>query len=174
MKAEMKLLGILVVALNGAYFIWLSINVVGGLGWTLFFAEIMMGSLTILFLINHWSQHRVTKGSTLANGSVSIFLPVVNEPIGLFGKTLIAATRIDYKDKEIYILDDGPREEVKKLAKEAGVNYLARKIRNNRKAGNLNFGLENSSGDFILVLDADQVVKPNIIKDLLGYFESLK
>lgn len=170
MSARFKLLGLIVVILNGAYFIWLSFNVVGGLGWALFFAEIMMGSLTVLFLINHWSQHRVTKGLLPTKGSVDIFLPVVNEPVELFKITLLAATKIDYKDKEIYILDDGPREEIKKLAKDAGVNYLARKIRNNRKAGNLNFGLENSNGDFILVLDADQFAKPSIIKDLLGYF----
>ncbi len=165
------MLGIIVVLLNGAYFIWLSFNVIGGLGWALFFAEIMMGSLTMLFLINHWSQHRITNSSLSAKGSVDIFLPVVNEPIELFEKTLIAATKIDYKNKEIYVLDDGPREEIGKLAKDAKINYLSRKIRNNRKAGNLNFGLENSNGDFILVLDADQIVKPNIVKDLLGYFD---
>lgn len=79
----MKLFGLIVVLLNGAYFIWLSFNIIDGLGWVLFFAEIIMGSLTIIFLINHWSQHRVIEGLLPAKGLVDIFLPVVNESVDL-------------------------------------------------------------------------------------------
>ncbi len=31
--------------------------------------------------------------------------------------------------------------------------------------------MENSNGEFILVLDSDQIAEPNIAKDLIGYFE---
>jgi cellulose synthase (UDP-forming) len=72
--------------------------------------------------------------------------------------------------KSIYILDDGDRDEIKALADKYNVQYLRRDENTNYKAGNLNNALKNSFGEFILVLDADQIVNPNIAKDLLGHF----
>jgi len=172
MKNKDKALGALVVALNGIYLAWLSVHVEGLGGSLLFIAETLIASLSLLFLINHWSQHHVRHTKVAASGSVDIFLPVVNEPLSIFERTLKAATAIEYMWKTIYVLDDGSRAEIKKLAQKYGATYVARSIHNDRKAGNLNFGLEHSDGDFILVLDADQVAKPAIIKDILGYFQS--
>jgi len=166
-----RALGLIVVVFNAIYLAWLSFHVQGIGGGLLLVAELLIASLSLLFLINHWSQHHVQHSKVEAVGSVDIFLPVVNEPLSVFEATLRAATQIEYASKTIYVLDDGPRIHIKRLAEKYGVTYLARSIHNDRKAGNLNFGLEQTYGDFILVLDADQVAKPAIVKDILGYFQ---
>ncbi|MCR4329529.1 MAG: cellulose synthase catalytic subunit, partial [Candidatus Roizmanbacteria bacterium] len=171
MQTKDKVLSAVVVVLNALYLPWLATHIEGVGGGLLFFAEALIASLSLLFIINHWSQFHVHHSRRPAYGSVDIFLPVVNEPITIFERTLKAATEVNYTSKTIYILDDGSREVIKKLAEKYGVVYLARSTHHHRKAGNLNFGIEHSHGDFILVLDADQVAKPNIITDVLGYFQ---
>lgn len=71
---------------------------------------------------------------------------------------------------ETYVLDDGNRPEVAELARELGCHYLARPTREHAKAGNLNYGLQHSSGEFVAVLDADHVPVPEFLDRLLGYF----
>jgi cellulose synthase (UDP-forming) len=59
---------------------------------------------------------------------------------------------------------------LKQIAEELGIGYIRRWDSTNAKAGNLNFALSVTSGDFILQLDSDHVPLPNIIHQLLGYF----
>lgn len=170
MNLRLKIMALVVIAANLVYLGWLATNVIGGLGALLFVAEAMLISLTTLFAINHWSQKHIAHHHSKPKGSVDVFLTIVDEPIELFEKTVKAAMAIDYIDKVVYILDDGRRSDVKSLSDKYGAKYLARNNRQDYKAGNLNFGLINSASDYILVLDSDQVVKPEIIHDLLGYF----
>lgn len=165
-----KILAILIILLNTPYIIWLVFNISGVFGWLLFFAELMMLSLSFLFFINHWEQKHIKHPHHAPKGSLDIFLTVVNEPVELFEETLKATQSINYENKKIYILDDGPRGEIRNLTFKYRANYLSREDKSHRKAGNLNFGLNHSAGEFILVLDADQIPKPEIANDLLGYF----
>lgn len=174
MNKNYKLLGAIVSIFNLIYVFWLIFNVQGPLGYMFYIAEFMMVSLSVLFTINHWQQHRVEKPHHKPEGSLDVFLPVYNEDLKLFKKTVEAAKNIDYKNKKIYILDDKPRESVKKLAAELGINYIENKEKNFKKAGNLNYALKQTEGEFILVLDADQVAEPEIAKDILGYFNDDK
>lgn len=105
-----------------------------------------------------------------ADFNVDIFIPVCREPINIIEPTLTAAVAITYRSKTIYVLDDGEDLEVKKLCERLGVNYLSRPSHENRKAGNLNYGLAHSHGELILALDADQVPRPEIIDRIAGYF----
>lgn len=108
--------------------------------------------------------------------SVDIFIPTYSEPLKYLRMTIRAASRIEYAGHvNRYILDDAGRREVEALAAEFGFHYLSRaKSRlpnSNAKAGNLNFGLSHTTGDLILVLDADQIAQPNILDSLVGYME---
>lgn len=172
MSRNLKTLGVVTAVSNTVYLFWLFQNIIGSLGLLLFFAEALMASLTILFLINHWKQQHTFRHYDVPKGSVDIFLTVVNEPIEIFERTLKAATDINYEDKKVYVLDDGPSENILKLCKKYNAIYLARNSNKHYKAGNLNFGLQQSSGDYILVIDADQMAYPTIIKDLIGYFSN--
>ena len=58
------------------------------------------------------------------------------------------------------MLDDSARVAVRDLAWEYGFRYLTRPNRGYLKtAGNLRFGYQNSSGDFIAIFDADFVTR---------------
>lgn len=156
---------------NIAYLLWLIMNVTTVLGWLVVLAEFIFVTSFNLFLWNHWTQRTNNRSYRQPKGSLDVFLPVVNEPIDMFEKTLAAAANINYADKTVYVLDDGNRAAVKQLAKKYKAIYLARRSSRNYKAGNMNYGLKRSHGDFILVLDADQVVTKSIANHLLGHFQ---
>lgn len=110
--------------------------------------------------------------------TVDVFITTYNEPIDLVIATAKAAQKIRYPHKT-WILDDGARDEMCEAAKELGVGYVKRGENwQNRplhaKAGNLNNALMSTSGEFLLILDADQIPYPEILDHTLSYFEDPK
>lgn len=107
--------------------------------------------------------------------SVDIFVPCCGEPVEVISTTLRAIQRISYRPLQVYVLDDGAAQAVAALAHACGFHYLSRVqaglSRRDAKSGNLNFGLAESRGDLILVLDADQVPSPEILERLVGIFQ---
>ncbi len=171
MDFKLRLLGVIAAVFSFLYLIWLGFAIEHPLGWVFFIAESAVASMLFLNVINLWTQLRQDVSEYPATGTLDVFLTVVDEPLSLFEKTLAAAVKINYEDKQIYILDDGGRDAVRQLARHYGVTYISREDRpRHHKAGNLNAGLEQSEGEFILVVDADQVVKPTIVEALLGHF----
>lgn len=121
--------------------------------------------------------------------TVDVFLPTYTEDVDLVRITASAAKQIDYPaDKiNVYILDDGSTEQrrnnkdlaaganyryqrMKALADSIGVHYIARKENKHAKAGNINYAMERTHGDIILVLDCDHVPCHDILKNTLGWF----
>ena len=107
------------------------------------------------------------------NQTVDIFIPTFNESIDIVTRTLTAAVKMDYPHTT-WLLDDGNRPEFKNLAEEVGAHYLARPTHEHAKAGNLNYGLARSNGQFIAIFDADHVPSKNFITSVLGYFSDPK
>ena len=114
--------------------------------------------------------------------TVTVLIPTVNEPRHVLEATIHAATRIDYPHVEICVLDDdkGPKalraggrvhEWLPDLCAEYGVRYLRRSTSGGAKAGNLNHGVAHSTGEVILVLDADFRATPNILWRLVGLLD---
>ena len=101
---------------------------------------------------------------------VDVFIPTYNEDLEILEATLIGCNRITYHHKT-YVLDDGNREEVKQLAARLGCLYIARPTNEHAKAGNINYALSKTSGEFIVILDADMVPQPDYLDRTLGYFE---
>ncbi len=101
--------------------------------------------------------------------SVDVFITTFNEPEALVRCTLTAALAIRYPHRT-WLLDDGARPEMQALAKELECSYLARRVNTDAKAGNLNYGLANSHGDFVVVLDADHIALPEFLDNTLGHF----
>ncbi len=105
--------------------------------------------------------------------SVDLFIPTYNEDPELVRLSLRDAKRITYPhsiEVNIYVLDDGRRETMKIVAKEEGVRYFTRSNNVGFKAGNLKNGMELTSGDFLVICDADTRVFPTILEHTLGYF----
>jgi cellulose synthase (UDP-forming) len=105
-----------------------------------------------------------------AGRTVDVFITNFDEPLEVLRRTAIGARAIRYPHRT-YFLDDGKRDDVKALAEELGIGYIRRVGSQNAKAGNLNFAISQTTGEFILQLDADHVPHATIIDRMLGYFD---
>ncbi len=101
---------------------------------------------------------------------VDVFIPTYNEDLEILEATMVGCKNIRYPHKT-YVLDDGRRESVKQLAERLGCYYLTRPTNEHAKAGNINYALQHTDGEFIVILDADMVPQPDFIERTLGYFE---
>lgn len=106
--------------------------------------------------------------------SVDVFVTTCGEPYEMIRETLQGVAGIRYEgDVRVHVLDDADSDRVRELAERLGFRYLSREAegepREDAKAGNLNFGLERTDGELILVLDADQVPRPDIVEVLASY-----
>lgn len=73
------------------------------------------------------------------------------------------------------VLDDSGSPEVETLAKKFGFGYLARPNKGEmKKAGNLKYGFERTSGEFIIILDADFTPRYDFVDELLPYMSDEK
>jgi cellulose synthase (UDP-forming) len=107
---------------------------------------------------------------------VDIFVTIYNESLDILYQTLVGCMAIDYPAglKKVYALDDGNREEVKRLAERLGCQYIRRATHEHAKAGNLNHALTQSSGEFVMVLDCDHVPVRSFLKETIGFFKDPK
>lgn len=105
--------------------------------------------------------------------TVDVFITNYDEPLEVLRRTAMGARAIRYPHRT-YMLDDGKRDDVRAMAEELGIGYIRRVGNANAKAGNLNFALSQTAGEFILQLDADHVPHPAIVDRMLGYFNDPK
>ena len=115
-------------------------------------------------------QQRIRNGQYTP--SVDVFVPTYNEPEFVLRRTLVGCQAMRYPNKEVWLLDDGRRPEVAKLAEELGCKYLTRNDSAHAKAGNLNNGLKYAKGEIIVVFDADFIPLENFLERTIGFFEN--
>ena len=123
--------------------------------------------------------------------TVDVFVPTYNEDRELLAQTLAAAKAIDYpRDKlKVFLLDDGGTEQkrnserldaamearhrhadLQELCGQLDVQYLTRARNEHAKAGNLNNGLDQSSGELVVVFDADHAPARDFLHCTVGFF----
>ena len=128
-----------------------------------------------LFALTMWRlKDRGEPPPTPPGLTVDVFITTYNEPIDLVMETALAARAIRYPHTT-WVLDDGARPELRRLAEEHGLGYVSRGpewdgMPRHAKAGNLNNALQETQGEFLLILDADQIPDPLILDRTLGYF----
>ncbi|MCZ0961860.1 glycosyltransferase family 2 protein [Paracoccus benzoatiresistens] len=149
----------------------------------------------LLFIYNLWKDQPVTIPApvatlhdTLAAGSdglsepdrpiaVDLFFATYNEDPELVRLGISDARAITYPhpiDIRIHVCDDGRRPEMRQVCDEQGVNYITRATNEGFKAGNLRHAMEQTSGDFIVIFDADTRPFPTILENTLGHFRDPK
>jgi cellulose synthase (UDP-forming) len=178
-RREARIFSLIALVLGLAYLIWLGRLVLASRGSPdiLFFAAESLSYLLLCLLT--YSTWRL-RSPHLANPepqprfSVDILVPCCGEPVEIIATTLKAVRRISYHPLEVYVLDDAGSEAVAAVAQSMGFHYRSRPQaglpRADSKSGNLNFGMSQSRGELILVLDADQVPAPEILNRLVGFF----
>jgi len=179
-RLRASIFSLLTLILGGAYLLWLSHLVLQNREALDFFflaAEILSFVLLALLGVDVWNRrgHRPEGLSHRRTWSVDVFVPCCGEPLEVIGTTLRAVTQVDHQPLQVYVLDDGASRPVAALAESLGFHYLSRPEAGlaslDGKSGNLNFGMQHSRGELILVLDADQVPTPDILQRLLGFFQ---
>lgn len=110
---------------------------------------------------------------------VTVQLPVFNEA-NVIERLIDAACRLRYPAErlEVQVLDDSDDETVELAARRVrawqargiDIRHVRRDSREGYKAGALAHGVAIARGDFLLVLDADFVPPPELIRDLLPPF----
>lgn len=124
------------------------------------------------------ADHMEIKTSWMPNGypSVDVFLPSCGEDLDVLANTYKYVSKLEWQgDLNVYILDDSGAQanELQALAKQFGFHYLSRPNKGElKKAGNLKFGYQNSSGDFIAIFDADFVPRSDYLYHLIPYFDN--
>nr|WP_305961314.1 MULTISPECIES: UDP-forming cellulose synthase catalytic subunit [unclassified Pantoea] len=105
--------------------------------------------------------------------SVDILVPTYNEPLSVVKPTIYAAMGIDWpQDKlNIYLLDDGTREEFREFAASVGVNYVVRPTHEHAKAGNINHALKAvCRSEYVAIFDCDHVPTRSFLQLTMGWF----
>ena len=104
---------------------------------------------------------------------VAVLIPTLNEPEEVLLPTIAAALAMQ-PAHETWVLDDGRRPEVHKLAMELGAHYLTRPDNSHYKAGNLNYAMDFIQADIFAVFDADHVAGSDFLRHTLCYFDDPK
>lgn len=123
--------------------------------------------------------------------TVDIMVPSYNESEEILEVTLMAALQMRYPEhkRKVFLLDDGGtaqkcttgndasreqaltrREMLFRLCQRLGVQYVTRERNVHAKAGNINDAMKKTSGDLLLILDADHVPTENFLENTVGLF----
>ncbi|MDQ0745505.1 cellulose synthase (UDP-forming) [Clavibacter sp. B3I6] len=178
--ALIRLLAVVTAILGLNYIVWrLLFSVNPGALWIaipLVLAETYSLIDSLLFGFTMWrARERPKPPSPAPDLTVDVFIATYNEPLDLVMDTARAAKRITYPHKT-WVLDDGNREELREIAEAEGIGWITRSAdwtgrARHAKAGNLNNALLTTEGEFMLILDADQIPEPDILDKTLGYFD---
>jgi cellulose synthase/poly-beta-1,6-N-acetylglucosamine synthase-like glycosyltransferase len=102
---------------------------------------------------------------------VSVIIPAYNEAATI-RNTLTSLLEADYPRKEIIVIDDGSEDDTYLVCREfeaSGVKVFRKDARGG-KASCLNLGLEASTGELIISLDADSTLDRDAIRRIVSCF----
>lgn len=106
--------------------------------------------------------------------SVDVYLCTYNEPLNVVYRSLVGCNAIDYQNKTVYLLDDGARPEMADLASKLGVKYISRENNDHAKAGNMNNAMKYTTGEYVVIFDADHVPCRTFLNEVVGFFKNDK
>ncbi len=177
----------IILALTIRYLLWRSLSTLnlsnpldGVFSLGLLFMELLVilsNSFELYLILKVKHRHREADKMAVAvldgifTPSVDILIPTYNEPTSILRRTIIGCQALEYDQKKIYLLDDGQRQEMQSLAKELGCNYITRPDNHHAKAGNLNNAIAQTTGELIVVFDADFVPTKNFLTRTIGFFK---
>ncbi len=182
-RAVVRLLVVLTLALGLNYVVWRWLASVNWSVWWIAVPLVVAETYSLvdafLFGITMWRvKERGEPPSPDASATVDVFVTTYNEPVDLVMTTALAAREIRFPHRT-WVLDDGARDEMRAAAEAAGIGYITRSpdwadMPRHAKAGNLNNALLATEGEFLLILDADQIPDPEILDRTLGWFRDPK
>jgi cellulose synthase (UDP-forming) len=179
----LRVLIVLVLGLGAFYLGWRYLYSINWSAWPMAVALVVAETYsyvnTWLFGLTIWRlKERGDPPPPPEGATVDVFITCYNEPVEIVRATAEAARDITFPHST-YILDDADSPDMAAMAREVGIGYLTRSAEwagkaRHAKAGNLNNALLRTTGEFLLILDADQIPAPEILDRTLGYFSDPK
>ncbi len=104
--------------------------------------------------------------------AVDVYVPTYNEPLEVVRRTVFAALNMDWpQDKlNVWLLDDGDRDEFREFAEGAGAGYINRESNDHAKAGNINNALRCTNAEFVAIFDCDHIPTRSFLQMTIGSF----
>ncbi len=126
----------------------------------------------------HQSFIRTFWKNRFATPTIDILLPICGEDIDVLRNTWegVKALQVRHGNTvKVTVLDDKDSSVANKLADTFGFTYLVRPNRGEmKKAGNLKYGMSQTNGEFVIILDADFRPHRDFILELLPYMHDEK
>ncbi|WP_281950464.1 glycosyltransferase [Nitrosophilus kaiyonis] len=129
-------------------------------------------SLIIFSILKTVFKSAEEKPISYKNFKVSAIIPAYNEGV-IIKAPIRSLLQQTYKNLEIIVVDDGSTDDTYKQAKffeNLSNNVKVYKKRNEGKAKALNFGIERSTGELILCIDADSRLDKYAVEKMVEYF----
>jgi cellulose synthase (UDP-forming) len=172
-----RVLVVLSVIFTARYFWWRFFHTMNPAARIFFYTFLAVEFLSFvesaLFYYVTWKPTSYARPEPIQGKTVDVLIPTYNEPVELLRETILCAVNIRYPH-QTFVLDDGNRSGVRQLAREFNCGYITRDKHEHAKAGNLNNGLAQTTGEFIVTLDADHVASPELIDEMIGFFADPK
>ncbi|MGH8993923.1 MAG: glycosyltransferase family 2 protein, partial [Acidimicrobiia bacterium] len=174
-KWRIRAIAVAALAMSAVYLVWRAAFTLNMSAWWLSIPQLLLevhaATGLALFTFSLWDIDSVPPAAPglTPPGRIAVLIPTYNESIDVLLPTVAAAAALE-PAHETWVLDDGNRPAVRRLAAELGVHYLARTDRSGAKAGNVNNALTVIEADFVAILDADHVAGRNFLTHTLGYF----
>lgn len=164
------------------------------LGFILLLAEsycVLILTISLIINVDPLKRKPLAREEDEKLPTVDVFIPTYNEDEEILATTMAAAMSMDYPAHKmtVWLLDDGGTdqkrndpnpekaaaarqryEDLQLLCKKMGARYLTRQKNQHAKAGNMNNGLKNSTGDIIVVFDADHAPFRSFLRETVGHF----
>ena len=169
-----RLLAVIALVATAAYLVWRATATVNWEGWyigmPMFLLELHAALGLGLFTFSLWDiDRRPPLLEPDPDLTVAVLIPTFNEGREILLPTVAAAIALE-PAHETWVLDDGDRPEVRRMAEELGARYLTRPTHEHAKAGNVNHALGVVKADLLAILDADHVARRDFLRNTLGYF----
>lgn len=140
-----------------------------GLAVAILAAELVLLAGALLHLFTAWRLTVREPAEPQAGLAVDVFVTTVDEPVETVRRTLLAARNMEYAH-QTWLLDDGNRPEMRRLAAALRCRYIARHDPVRGRAGCLNNALKFSSAELVALFDADHAPARRFLVETLGYF----
>ena len=175
-RRSIRSIAIIALAVNLGYLVWRTTSTIDLAVWwvslPLLVLEVHAAIGIALFAFSLWDVDDLPTSHPIreAPGRIAVLIPTFNESAEILIPTIAAAVAMRV-EHETWVLDDGDRPDVARLAAALGARYLTRPTHEHAKAGNVNHALEHVKADFVAILDADHVASDEFLVRTLSYLE---
>lgn len=141
------------------------------------YLSVYIGLVSVTFYVLSFFKDKKNVRSLFTDDElpeVTVIIPAYNEEKTI-AKTIESIIASDYPNFQVFVIDDGSKDDTLKIAKKFE-NHKVKVFHkeNNGKGSALNFGIEKAKTPIIFTMDADTRVEKDAMKKMVRYFKNEK